>query len=398
MALDRPVKQSGSGPENRDPITKQPGAHPVSTGVGGAAGGAAAGAGIGSLATQEEAYWREQHQQQPFAGGRPYSDYQSGYRAGYEGYSQCDGKRSFEESEAEMRSEYEKNRGKSGLEWDHARHAARAAWDKLAGNHERLIGYRVEDLGDRKIGTVHNLWTDESGQAAFLGVKTGWLGLGKNHVVPVHTAHVNDRDKVIRLPFPEEKIKNAPAFDADADLTPENQDEINRYYGLHFGEGGSQQPAREQRQRVTKGTPAEGTTIKLKEERVKVGKREVESGGIRLRKIVRTETVQQPVELQHEEIVIERVEGTGEAPGNDKFEEQTVFIPLRREEPVVQKETRVREEVRVGKRKESERRTVSESVRKEDVQVENEQTPRFGAEESGRGTERYTPKERGRDR
>ena len=39
----------------------------------------------------------------------------------------------------------------------------------------------------------------------------------------------------------------------------------------------------------------------------KVGKREVEYGGVRLRKVVKTEVVNQPVELTREEIVIERV-------------------------------------------------------------------------------------------
>jgi hypothetical protein len=91
------------------------------------------------------------------------------------------------------------------------------------------------------------------------------------------------------------------------------------------------------------------------------------------------------VELQHEEIVIERVAGSGAPTSGGAFKEETVFIPLRREKPVIQKETRVREEVRVGKKREAEHRTVSESVRNEDVEVENQQNPRIGAEvEPGR--------------
>jgi hypothetical protein len=47
-----------------------------------------------------------------------------------------------------------------------------------------------------------------------------------------------------------------------------------------------------------------------------------------------------------------------------------VYIPLRREEAVVQKESRVREEVRVSKKAQTEHQTVSEQVRKEDVEIQ----------------------------
>ena len=117
------------------------------------------------------------------------------------------------------------------MAWDEAKHAARAAWQKVSGNHERLIGCAVHDETGRKIGDVHNLWADETGQLSFIGVKTGWI-FGKNHVVPVHTSQVNERQRIIRLPFSEEKIKNAPTFDADRDLSDSAENEIYRYYGV----------------------------------------------------------------------------------------------------------------------------------------------------------------------
>ena len=52
------------------------------------------------------------------------------------------------------------------------------------------------------------------------------------------------------------------------------------------------------------------------------------------------------------------------------FEGEEFYIPLRREEAVVQKEARVREEVRVRKETQSERQQVSEQVRREDVEIE----------------------------
>ncbi|MBC7368612.1 MAG: hypothetical protein H7343_17680 [Undibacterium sp.] len=144
---------------NPDPITGAPGSHPVGTGVGAAIGGAAAGAAVGTVAgpvgtiagaavgaivgglagkgvaekidpTREDAYWRKSHGQQLYAKNRPYDDYAPAYRVGYEGYGQygADGK-TFDENEADLRRNYEKNPGK--LSWDEARVASRAAWSKL---------------------------------------------------------------------------------------------------------------------------------------------------------------------------------------------------------------------------------------------------------------------------
>ena len=115
--------------------------------------------------------------------------------------------------------------------------------------------------------------------------------------------------------------------------------------------------------------------MQLKEESVQIGKREVEYGGVRLRKIIRTEQVNQPIELKREEIVIERVpvnETRPTADTNFSTESKEIYIPLRREEAVVAKETHVREEVRVGKRQETERKQVSETVRKEEVEIDRE--------------------------
>jgi uncharacterized protein (TIGR02271 family) len=114
--------------------------------------------------------------------------------------------------------------------------------------------------------------------------------------------------------------------------------------------------------------------MQLSEEELKVGKREVEAGGVRLRKIVRTETVNQPVQLKREEIVIERVpagQGKSQQPASGKtFANEEIYIPLRREEAVVEKKARVREEVRVSKESQTDQQQISEKVRREDVEIE----------------------------
>jgi uncharacterized protein (TIGR02271 family) len=378
---------------NPDPITGAPGAHPVGTGIG-ATGGAAAGAAIGAAMggpvgaavglvagaiagglagkgaaeavnpTAEEAYWRENYVREPYVDrSKTYDEYQGAYRTGYEGYSKYGAQsKRFEEVEPSLKTEYDKHRGKSTLGWDQARHAARAAWEKVSGNLERLIGYKVVDQNEKEIGSVENLWADQTGQPAYLGVRTAQTA-NRHYVVPAQSARVSYARQKIKLPFLQQRLEGAPSFAPEADFTDAMEEEVARYYSLQTPRSAPT---------AAHSTTSEEATMQLKEETMTVGKREVDAGGVRLRKVVRTETVNRPVELQREEVVVERVPASGDTATGTEFEEQEVYMPLRREEAVVDKETRVREEVRADKRTETERQNVSGTVRKEDVEIERQ--------------------------
>ena len=161
---------------NLDPLTGEPGAHPIGTGLGAAAGGAtgaalglafgpigsAVGAVVGAVAggiagssvaegfdpTAEDAYWNYNHHAQPYADKElDYEDYAHAYRTGYTGFR--DGK-SFDDREADLRMEYEGGPQKADadashdpaaapiyrsaypLPWDAASPAARAAYERVA--------------------------------------------------------------------------------------------------------------------------------------------------------------------------------------------------------------------------------------------------------------------------
>jgi hypothetical protein len=147
---------------NRDPLTGEPGAHPVGTGVG-AAGAGATGAAIGAVVggpigavvgtvvgavagglagkgvaerinpTEEHAYWRDNHASQSYVEpNEPYEYYEPAYRTGYEGYARYyDTGITYDQIEPDLQRDYELNRGGSGLGWEKARYATRAAWDKV---------------------------------------------------------------------------------------------------------------------------------------------------------------------------------------------------------------------------------------------------------------------------
>lgn len=115
--------------------------------------------------------------------------------------------------------------------------------------------------------------------------------------------------------------------------------------------------------------------IPLHREAVNVDKRIVDEGAVRLRKVVRTESVNEPVELRREMVVIERVDRNGQnrpteatngIPGT--FEEGEIVIPLSREEPIVNKQVLVSDQVVARTDIETDRQNVRENVRTETVE------------------------------
>jgi uncharacterized protein (TIGR02271 family) len=237
---------------------------------------------------------------------------------------------------------------------------------------ENYLDWEVVDRNENSIGTLECLWADTKGEAAFVGVKTGWF-FGKTHVVPANSVEVNESRQRIRLPYDGEYVKNAPAYDSGAEMTYDKEQEVARYYGGSLQTDLAEQPASKHKVQSEPHRPTpEQATIQLSEEQMRVSKREVEAGGVRLRKIVRKEIVNKPVELQREEIVIERVPA-GEAHSGKQasFNEQEVYIPLRREEATVEKETVLKEEVRAPQAAADDKQEVSGEVRREDVEVEN---------------------------
>lgn len=117
------------------------------TGPAGAVIGAAVGAVVGAVAgrrakvdhTVEDAYWRDNYASRPYVqGGKTYDDYSPAYRYGAESYNKYPD-RTFDDVEADLGRDWGTARGKSSLEWDHARHASRDAWHRLSDTVERAV-------------------------------------------------------------------------------------------------------------------------------------------------------------------------------------------------------------------------------------------------------------------
>ena len=147
---------------NRDPLTGEPGAHPVGVGTGAAGGGIAGaaigaaiggpiGAGVGAVVgavsgglggkataealnpTAEHEYWRSEFKNRPYA--KPdsnYDEYAAAYQYGWESQAACrpNGK-TFEAAEPELSRDWESRRGKSRLSWSEAKEATHDAWNRV---------------------------------------------------------------------------------------------------------------------------------------------------------------------------------------------------------------------------------------------------------------------------
>ena len=153
-------RNSDSHDANRDPISGEPGAHPVGAGLGAAAGGAAAGAAAGAVAgpigaaagaivggvagglagkgiaeridpTAEDAYWRDEYPKRDYYDDDvAYDSVAPAYRHGWESRARYQD-RTWDQAEPEIQRSWESTPTSRDLSWEKARRASRDAWDRI---------------------------------------------------------------------------------------------------------------------------------------------------------------------------------------------------------------------------------------------------------------------------
>ncbi len=114
----------------------------------------------------------------------------------------------------------------------------------------------------------------------------------------------------------------------------------------------------------------EGERIQLREEELRVSKKQVDAGEVRIRKDVVTEEKTLQVPVTREEAVIERHPATGRPATGSIKEGEEIRVPLTEEEVRVEKRPVVKEEISVGKRKVQDTETVRDTVRREEARIE----------------------------
>lgn len=167
------TKKNKPKDDNLDPLSGEPGAHPVGAGVGAAVGagiggaalgataaaaGAATGTAIGAAAgpvgaavgaiagglagglfgksvaedidpTAEDAYWRQNFKNRPYyQSGSTYDDYRPAYQHGWEARARYEDS-DYDEVEAELEKDWQQRKAK--LHWNQAKPAVRDAWERI---------------------------------------------------------------------------------------------------------------------------------------------------------------------------------------------------------------------------------------------------------------------------
>jgi uncharacterized protein (TIGR02271 family) len=117
---------------------------------------------------------------------------------------------------------------------------------------------------------------------------------------------------------------------------------------------------------------AQGDSIPIVEEQLGVGKRAVTSGKVRLRSYTHEEPVSADVDLHQSRVEVERRPVDRAADSSDAFRDRSVEAEEYTEEAVVSKEARVVEEVSLKSKEDTRRETVSDTVRRTEVEVEDE--------------------------
>ncbi|MEJ3652672.1 PRC and DUF2382 domain-containing protein [Actinomycetes bacterium KLBMP 9759] len=225
----------------------------------------------------------------------------------------------------------------------------------------QIVGQQAYDRDGQKIGKIGQVFVDgQDGSPKWASVNTGLFGLTESFV-PLERADMHDRD--LTLAVSKDEVKDAPKVDDSADhISVEEERKLNRHYARWTG--GDREMGR--------GTGRDGGMTRS-EERLSVGTETHETGTVRLRKYVVTEQQKVNVPVSHEEVRVEREpvrDGDRTARGA-RIGEDEREVTLHAERPVVDKRVEAVERVRLGTEKVTEDQTVSEKVRKEQVEVDD---------------------------
>ena len=155
---------------------------------------------------------------------------------------------------------------------------------------------------------------------------------------------------------------------------------VDREYGANYGSYDDQQFTRQNSYDNTRVDGSEEEHIELHEERLNVDKTRVQTGEVNVNKHVVEEEQTVEVPVEREEVYVERrtvdretdLDSTNDFSTTDAYREDgTIHIPVSEEQVEVTKKDVVTEEIVIGKRKVQDTETVSENVRREEVDIDD---------------------------
>jgi uncharacterized protein (TIGR02271 family) len=236
-----------------------------------------------------------------------------------------------------------------------------------AGQIGGWIGETAHDVDGHKIGRVEAIYEDDDGSGPeWFAISTGWFG-SRVSFVPVRGATFGDGKLFVR--WTKDIVRDAPHFDADEHLTPQDEAQLYSYYGMEWSPAAQQETAAPQEHVST------DDAMTRSEEELVINTFTQETGRVRLKKWIETEnvTVTVPVRREMARVIVERADGQTvdvEMPAGVEGDEHDVV--LWKEEIVVDKKIVPKERIRLEKEVVEEQRVVSDEVRKEKIALHSD--------------------------
>ena len=248
--------------------------------------------------------------------------------------------------------------------------------------------YEVYDETGSKAGSVYDALIDDAGNFRYIIVDAGFWSFGKKVLVPIgHIRMDESQHRVYLKDLTREQTETLPKYKDGMTVDYDYEEQVRDVYRPTTAEARTTEPVYERDTYSYDEHDAslyamneqDHQSLKLYEERIIADKQRAKSGEVAIGKRVETETAQVAVPVEKERVVIERstpAEVGEVAPGSIHFQEGEVArVEVYEEEADVQKQAFVREEVEI--RKEVERDTVeaTETVRREELDVDVEGDP-----------------------
>jgi uncharacterized protein (TIGR02271 family) len=245
-------------------------------------------------------------------------------------------------------------------------------------------GATLVGSGGDKIGTIDAIYLDDqTGEPEWALVNTGLFGT-KSSFVPLAQASASGDQ--VQVPYDKQLVKDAPRIDTDQHLSEAEEQQLWIHYGLDYQAADTDHDrdrdgVYDDVQDTAVGRDTSGPTtddaMTRSEEELRVGTQTRERGRARLRKYVTTEQQTVTVPVQREEVRVEREPITDAnldaATSGPAISEEEHEVTLREEEVVVEKRAVPKERVRLDTETVTDERQVAEEVRKEQIEVEGDQ-------------------------
>ena len=233
---------------------------------------------------------------------------------------------------------------------------------KIADGEVDPRGLTLIGRGNQELGTIETLLASPTTRKAHFAIVNP-TGSGDKFAVPLDDVRFDMKNRRAYAPIAMANFTGAPTYNAgNADYQKSHD---------YWAKAVAAEPVAAN-DRYDQHHHADDV-IELREEELHVDKNRVQAGEVKVGKHVVSEEKSVSVPVEHEEVVVTRHAVNRDAdPSQIGADSETVKVPVMAEQVSTNVTARVVEEVEVGKRTVQEQKTVSDTVRKEKLDVDTD--------------------------